>query len=138
MSSPEAFDAINEVLFNGWAETIVIYENDTLQDPDTQEPFIYIEVVGDQLEQDTFGAPGQNEWVEDGAAYFHVMVPNGTGSREARAIAKRLSNLFRERPVDSMNFQRMSIGSGEPGRDFPNFFAMTLTIGFDRRDTTGS
>lgn len=138
MASPEAFDAISEVLFESWSETIVIYENDKLSDPDTQTAFVYVEIVGDLLEQDTFGAPGQNEWVEDGAAYFHVMVPDGTGSREARAIAKRLSNLFREHPIGTMNFQRMSIGSGEPGKDFPNFFAMTLTIGFDRRDTTGS
>ncbi len=138
MSSPAAFDAIEEVLFNGWAETLVIFENGPVSDPDTQAPFVYVEIVGDQLVQDTFGAPGQNEWVEDGAAYLHVMVPNGTGSREARAIAARLSNLFRERPVGTMNFNSMSIGSGSPGRDFPNFFAMTLTIGFDRRDTTGS
>jgi hypothetical protein len=138
MSSPEAFDAIQDVLFQSWSETDVLYENDAIEDPDSQTAFVYAEIVGDLFEQDTFGAPGQNEWVEDGAIYLHVMVPNGTGSREARSIAKRLSDLFRERPAAGVNFGRMSIGSGDPGRSFPNFYAMTLTIGFDRRDITGS
>ncbi|MCV9960733.1 phage tail terminator-like protein [Pararhizobium sp. BT-229] len=138
MASPEAFDAISNTLEASWAETSVLYENDPLEDPDTQAAFVYVEIVGDLYDQDTFGAPGQNEWVEEGAVYLHVMVPNGTGSREARAIAKRLTNLFREIPIGTMHFERMSIGSGEPGRDFPNYFAMTATIGWNRRDITGS
>jgi hypothetical protein len=138
MSSPQAFDAVVGVLQFSWAESTIVYENDPLPTLQDQEYFIYAEIVGDQLAQDTFGAPGQNEWVEDGAIYLHVMVPNGTGSREARGIAKRLSDLFREIPADGVNFGRMSIGSGDPGRSFPNYYAMTLTIGFERRDTTGS
>jgi hypothetical protein len=137
MASPEAFDTISEVLFQSWAETIVIFENESVADPDSQTPFVYVEIVGDLFEQDTFGAPGQNEWVEEGAAYLHVMVPNGTGSREARGIAKRLTNLFREISVDQMHFDRMSIGGGDPGREFPNFWALTATIGWNRRDITG-
>lgn len=138
MSSPEAFEAIEQVLFDSWSETDILHENDPISDRDSQTPFVYVEIVGDMYQQDTFGAPGQNEWVEDGAAYLHVMVPGGTGSKEGRAIAKRLMNLFRERPADGMNFRQMSIGSGEPGRSFPNFYAMTLTIAWDRRDITGS
>lgn len=138
MASPEAFDAVKGVLDFSWSETFVMFENDGLSDPDAQDHFVYVEVAGDIYEQDTFGSPGQNEWVEDGAVYLHVMAPSGTGSRDARAIAKRLMDLFRERPVGEMHFGRMSIGAGEPGRSFPNFYAMTLTIAFDRRDLTGA
>ena len=136
MSSPDAFDLIHDHLTASWVESELIFENDaepTLQD---QWYFVYVEIVGDVLEQDTFGAPGQNEWVEAGAVYLHVMVPDSTGSREARAIGGRLVALFREVPIGTMRFNSMSIGSGEPGRSFPNFFAMTVTIGWDRRDTT--
>lgn len=136
MASPEAFDAIHDHLAFAWEETVLLFENDTLLSPDSQTPFVYVEIVGDILEQDTFGAPGQNEWIEAGAAYLHVMVPDGTGSREARAIGGRLVALFREVPIGTMHFNTMSIGSGEPGRSFPNYFAMTVTIGWDRRDTT--
>lgn len=137
MSTADAFDVIKNVLDTSWEESPLMYENDPLPALGDQESFVYVEVVGDLLDQDTFGNPGGNEWVEEGAAYLHTMVPDGTGSREARAIAQRLSNLFRERPVGSMTFGRMSIGNGDPGRSFPNYFAMTLTIAFDRRDATG-
>ncbi len=138
MATPEAFDAIKETLDFSWSETDIAYENDGFEPPDTQEPFVYVEVVGDVIEQDTFGDPGANEWVEEGAVYLHVMVPNGTGSRDARGIAKRLTDLFREVPIGTMHFERMSIGSGDPGRNFPNFWAMTASIGWYRRDITGT
>lgn len=137
MATPDAYDAIHDKLEFEWAETPLLFENDPLVAPATQEPFVFVEVVGDMLDQDTFGDPGGNEWVEEGAAYLHVMVPDGTGSREARAIGKRLTNLFREAPIGTMHFNAMSIGAGDPGRHFPNFFAMTVTIGWTRRDITG-
>lgn len=138
MATPEAYDAIHDKLEFEWTETPLIFENDPLRELVDQQYFVFVEVVGDMLEQDTFGAPGGNEWVEEGAAYLHVMVPDGTGSREARAIGKRLTNLFREAPIGTMHFTRMSIGAGDVGRHFPNFFAMTVTIGWSRRDITGA
>lgn len=138
MASPEAFDAIHDRLTGSWAESPLLFENDPLPELEDQQYFIYVEIFGDLLEQDTFGAPGENEWVEEGAAYLHVMVPDGTGSRTARAIGKRLTDMFREAPVGTMQFTRMSLGAGDPGRNFPNFYAMTVTIGWNRRDTTGT
>ncbi len=136
MSSVEAYDAIYDHLAGSWSETALMFENDHLPEYDNQQSFVYVEIYGDLHEQDTFGDPGRNEWVEEGAAYVHVMVPDGTGSREARAMAGRLAVLFREVHIGTMIFPNITIGSGEPGRNFPNFFAMTVTITWSRRDVT--
>ncbi|HLP66768.1 MAG TPA: hypothetical protein VK181_04540 [Rhizobium sp.] len=135
MSSTAAFDAIHDQLTASWAETPLMFENDPLPALVDQETFVYVEIFGDQAMQDTFGDPGHNEWVEEGAAYLHVMVPDGTGSREARAIAGRLSLLFREVSLGTMQFTGISIGNGDPGQSFPNYFAMTVTLAWNRRDT---
>lgn len=134
MSSTAAFDAIYDHLTASWAETPLVFENDQLPELVDQESFVYVEIFGDQAMQDTFGDPGHNEWIEEGAAYLHVMVSDGTGSREARAIAGRLSLLFREVGLGTMQFTGITIGNGDPARSFPNYFAMTLTLAWNRRD----
>lgn len=136
MASVEAFDAIHDHLTGSWAETPLMFENDPLPELGDQAYFVYVEIFGDEAAQDTFGDPGHNEWVEEGAAYLHVMVPDGTGSREAREIAGRLARLFREVGLGTMQFTGISVGNGEPGRSFPNSFAMTVTLAWNRRDVT--
>lgn len=138
MSSSAAYSAIHDRLVAQWTDTVLIFENDALVDPDTQAPFVYVEIYGDMLQQETIGAPGANTWLEDGAAYLHVMVPDGTGSQGARTLADQLANLFREVPAGAMYFEDISIGAGEPGRSFPNFWALTVTIGWRRRSITGA
>lgn len=136
MSSPTAFDLIEQRLKVSWQETPIIFENEGFDLPGLPSQFVYVEVFGDIYQQDTMGAPGENEWLEAGQLYLHVMTPNGTGSRDARDIANRLTYLFREQPLSGIYFRQMSIGSGEPGRSFGNYYAMTATIEWDRRDIT--
>lgn len=137
MSSLASFNAIHDRLVAQWSDTELLFENDPLADQDTQTPFVYVEIYGDDHQQETIGAPGSNMWVEDGVAYLHVMVPDGTGSQGARTLADQLANLFRELPEATMYFEDISIGAGEPGRSFPNFWALTVTIGWRRRSITG-
>lgn len=136
MSSPTAFDAIKARL-NDFAALPVRYENDPVQDLiEAGTPaWVYVEVWGDNYRQDTMGAPGANMWEESGVAYLHVMTPSLEGSRTARQHAEALSYLFREQDTGLL-ITEMSIGAGEPGRDFPNFWALTLTIWWSRRDIT--
>lgn len=136
MSSPTAFDLIEEHLKESWEETPLVFENEDFETPSVPAHFVYVEVVGDLYEQETFGAPGQNLWLEAGSVELHVMTPNGIGSREARQIGERLTALFRERPLGELIFGTMSIGAGQPGRDFANYFAMTVSIEWDRHDIT--
>lgn len=141
MASQTAFDAFKAAL-DAYAEgddaLPVRYENEFCQDLiDANTPaWVYVEVFGDTYNQDTMGAPGANAWEERGATYLHVMTPSGTGSRDGRVHANDLLYLFREQPIGNLFMPEMSIGAGDPGRDFPNYFAMTATIFWTRRDIT--
>lgn len=143
MSSPSAFAAFKGVLDTyaaGTGALPVRYENDFVQNllDENTPAWVYVEIYGDSYNQDTMGAPGANVWEETGAVYLHVMVPSGTGSADARAHANALLNLFREKPVSNIFMPEMSIGAGDPGRDFPNYFAITATIAWTRRDITSA
>ncbi|MBB6011878.1 hypothetical protein HNR59_001223 [Aquamicrobium lusatiense] len=143
MSSPSAFAAFKGVLDTyaaGTGALPVRYENDFVQNllDENTPAWVYVEIYGDSYNQDTMGAPGANVWEETGAVYLHVMVPSGTGSADARAHANTLLNLFREKPVNNIFMPEMSIGAGDPGRDFPNYFAITATIAWTRRDITSA
>jgi hypothetical protein len=136
MSSPSAFDSIEERLRAGWTDTDLVFENEDYQLAGTPEPFVYVEVFEDVISQDTIGAPQANQWLEVGQIYCHVMTPNGTGSATARQMAHDLSYLFREQPYEGIFFRDMSIGMGEPAKTFANYFAMTLSVQYERRDIT--
>jgi hypothetical protein len=143
MSSPSAFSAFKGVLdayAAGSGALPVRYENEFAQDlVDAGTPaWIYVEIYGDDYAQDTMGAPRANVWEETGITYLHVMVPSGTGSSDARDHARTLMNLFREQPIDSLFMPEMSIGAGEPGQDFPNYWSLALTIHWTRRDITST
>jgi hypothetical protein len=134
MSTPSAFTAIKNRLNGAWNTTPVVYEN-KFHEP-TGAAFVYVEVFDDSLAQETIGAPGNNLWVESGTVYLHVMVPSGGGSETARSHAFSLKQLFREQDIGGLKITEMSIGSGEPGRDFPNYWALTLTLYYRRDDIT--
>lgn len=143
MSSPSAFAAFKGVL-DAYAATPgalpVRYENDMVEDllGANTPSWVYVEVWGDRYDQDTQGAPGANVWVESGVCYLHILVPSGNGSAEARDHAARLMQLFREKPVGGLFMPEMSVGAGDPGRSFPNYWAMTLSIYWTRRDITST
>lgn len=136
MSAPDVFSTIQTIVA-GWSGTApVIWENEDFALPESPAEFVYVEVYDDVIRQDTIGAPQANEWLEAGMIYMHVMTRRGEGSSRARTLARDLSNLFREQPSNGVYFREMSIGAGEPGRSFGNYFAMTLTVAWDRRDVT--
>lgn len=138
MATPTSFDAFHDTLVDGWTTTPVVFENERYDLPDTPAPFLYVEIVGDTMNQETIGAPGANTWLEVGFTYIHVMVPANSGTSTARTYAKQVLDLFREQSIAGLNMPEMSIGAGEPGRDFPKYWALTATIRWDRRDITGS
>lgn len=135
MSSLTAYDAFANRL-GDWTETAVIYENDFYPLPDEPVPFVFVEIFGDSYDQETTGAPQANHWLEQGVTYLHVMVPSGRGSRAARTFANDLLYLFREQPISTLFMSEMSIGAGDPGRNFPGYWALTATIFWSRRDIT--
>lgn len=138
MASPTAFAAFHDTLVAEWEDTPLVFENEHYDLPNTPAPFLYVEIVGDEMNQDTIGAPGANMWLETGFTYIHVMVPSGAGTAAARGYANAALNLFREQAIGGLNMPQMSIGAGEPGKDFPGYWALTATIIWDRRDITGT
>ena len=141
MASLTTFNAFKSVLDSRWTDTPIVYENEfaqTLLEAGVQ--FLYVEIFGTDYSQETFGAPQQNMFLETGTAWLHVMTKSGQGSETARGYCGALMNLFREQPIPTANgtvfMRNMSQARGEPGEDFPGYFAMTVTIDWDRRDIT--
>ncbi|MER9471089.1 hypothetical protein [Mesorhizobium sp. M0520] len=134
MASPEAFDVVEQQIADLWNVTPVVFENDDYQLPDVPGEFVYVEIYGDFYDQISLGAERRedNLWREGGQVYLHVMTPNGTGSRRARVLAKQLIGLFRGQDIDAVTFRDASIGAGDPGRAFANYYAMTATVNFER------
>lgn len=136
MSSLTAYDDIETRLKTAWTATDIVFENLPYALPATPAPFVYVEIFGDDYDQETVGAPQQNMFQETGVVYMHVMVPDNTGTRVARGYCSDLLNLFREQQIGSIRHDKMSIGQGAPGRDFKNYWAMTATMWWHRYDIT--
>lgn len=134
MSSTAAFTAFSTRLAS-WTTTPVIYENQFYEP--TNSAFVFVEVFGDTYDQETTGAPQANMWHETGATLVHVLVPAGSGTATARTYANSLMYLFREQDIGAgINITEASIGAGDPGRDFPNYWATTLLLNWRRYDIT--
>lgn len=136
MSSAAAFDAFHDRLTVGWTATPLVFENEEFEAPGEPVPFVYVEIYGDEYNQESIGAPKQNQFLETGVTYIHVLMPKGTGTRDGRVMADGLCNLFREQPQNGVFVEEMSIGSGEPAKDFPNYYSMAVTLHWYRRDIT--
>lgn len=136
MSSLASYDAFETRLKADWTETDIVFENERYELPLTATAFVYVEIFDETFSQETIGAPGNNLFQETGVTYLHVMVPDDSGTRVARQHADALTNLFREKDTDGVKIDDMSIGSGDPGRDFPNYWAMTVTLFWHRYEFT--
>ncbi|TIU02333.1 MAG: hypothetical protein E5W43_00895 [Mesorhizobium sp.] len=137
MSSVIAFDTISQRLTASWSTTPLVFENDPYDLPDVPAAFVYVEIwgVSGGFDQASIGAGDRDDnlWREMGTLDMHVMVPNGTGSRDARDKAGDLLDLFRGYDIGDVTFLEGSVGEGRPGREFANYWAMTASISW-RRD----
>ncbi|RVD44210.1 hypothetical protein EN742_02985 [Mesorhizobium sp. M4A.F.Ca.ET.020.02.1.1] len=138
MSSVVAFDTISQRLTASWTTTDLVFENDPYDLPGTPAAFVYVEMWGipGGFDQESIGGGADrddNLWRECGTLDIHVMVPNGTGSRDARVKADALIDLFRGFEIGDVTFLEASVGEGKPGRQFANYWAMTASISW-RRD----
>lgn len=136
MSSLASYDAFETKLKADWTATPIWFENERFDLTDTPAAFVYVEIFDETFSQETIGAPGNNLFQETGITYLHVMVLDDSGTRLARQHADALHSLFREKDTDGVKIDDMSIGSGDPGRDFPNYWAMTVTLWWHRYEFT--
>jgi hypothetical protein len=130
----EAFALIETTLRGNWTLTPLVFENEGFELPDQPAHFVYVEVWGESYRQESLGAETRdaNLWRESGQLMMHVMVPDGIGTSLARQYAKQLVGLFRGQDIDETTFRDASIGAGEAGRDFGNYWALTAAVNWER------
>ena len=136
MPAVEIYDAIVDLLAPSWSATSVVYENQT-QPPASAEgahglsPWMLVEIEGRSMRQMTMGAGTKpdNLWEEQGTILFHIHVPAGSGSRDARVLADSLADLFQAtEDIGRIQFHDMSVGAGEVGQDNGKWWSMTVTV----------
>jgi hypothetical protein len=143
MASGAVSGAIEDHVKANWTTTPLLFENKseaedgTKLPPDTPVPFIELSFTGRSYGQKSFGTanPANNRWDEEGILFFDVLVPIGTGSRDARTYAKGLCDLFRGVTLlsESLEFFDASIGQGEKSEKYNgNYFIIPVDIDWKR------
>lgn len=126
-----------------WTVTPLLFENKVVDQGgnalprETPEPFVSVEFTGRSYGQVSIGASLQadNRWDEEGMLFLDVFWPVGTGSREARAAAKQLTDKFRGLTLLSGNleFGDAAIGSGAKSEKYNgNYFVIPVDIEWRR------
>lgn len=138
------FDAIQAYLgatsgTGAWDYSVapLLYENDGDAEPvGDVANWVAVLIDSELYGQQSIGAgidQAGNRWDEEGTLWFHVFVPRGTKSREARRIARGLANMFRGKNNligGNLEFLDASMSSGDPGRENANYFLMSVSIGW--------
>lgn len=135
MASADVYDAIEQHLAALWTATPVVYENQSWPLADQPAAFVYVEIFGDYFDQESIGGGPEltdNRWREGGQLLMHVMVPNDTGTRQARLLAKSLIDLFRGQEIAGVVFRDAAIGAGDPGKEDGNYYRMTASVTWQR------
>lgn len=134
MASGVVYDAVRAFLVAHWTGTRIEFENEIFEQT-AQETWIAVEMSSSTYAQQSIGADDQadNRWDEDGILWIHIMVPAGTGSSEARRLAKAAADLFRGARLmnDDLEFMDAAIGLG--GRDEATGSLWTLSVTVDWR-----
>lgn len=118
----------------------LVYENEGDAPPAGEiVPWVLVVLDTHLYGQESIGGgtdPTQNRWDEDGTLWFHVFSPKGTGSREARRIAKALVNMFRGKLLldDALEFLDADMGAGSPGAENGNYYLLSANVGWRRID----
>lgn len=126
----------NQLVAGNWDFTVapLVYENEGDSSPSGEiNPWVLVVLNSQLYGQQSIGGgvdQGGNRWDEDGTLWFHVFTPRGTGSREARRIAKGLANMFRGMTMlnDRLEFKDADMGAGDPGAENANYYLMSVSI----------
>ena len=134
--SDPVYDAIRALIEANWTYVPIAWPNEPFE-PSGENPWVKFEIFGTVSGQQTFGTEDQvdNRWDTEGTIWFHVMVRQGSGARQARGAAQSLVDLFRgRRLLDDMNliFHDSSIGEGESQEG--NWYRVTAMVEWEHVD----
>ena len=106
----------------------VEWPNETFTRPEPPAPFLSVEMAGEGM--GAIEMSGAGAWTERGQLFVHILAPTGTGTTEIRAIAKAISDLFRNVSAEAsaLLYERQSIGMGEPEEDDGPWWVMSVMI----------
>ncbi|MBR1005255.1 hypothetical protein ABIF65_003691 [Bradyrhizobium japonicum] len=116
------------------ADGTLVYENESDGPPAGDVATWVLVVLNSSLYgQESIGAgdQGSNRWDEGGTLWLHVFTPRGTGSKEARRLAKGLANLFRGNTAlmnGFLEFMDADLGAGDPGKENANYYLMSVSV----------
>lgn len=124
MSSAVSYSAFKTFLDENWTTTPLRYDNagmsPELDGSGNPVPWVLVEVVGNTLDQVSFGAgtAAANRWREQGQLLLYVFVESGSGSLLARQYADDLMAMFRGLELDpDIWCGDMTYGPGAPSDD---------------------
>jgi hypothetical protein len=130
MSSPEAFQAVKDLIEAEFLDYPVVWPNEH-SPTDSSLPWVYIDVTGVATRRIELGI---GAYEETGLIWLHIYVPVGTGTLEARTIARTLSRIFllaRDSPV---RFGHQSAAQGSPGDDDGVLWRQTMTVEYSYQE----
>lgn len=93
-----AVAAIKQRMVDNWTTTPIVFRRkETEYDPEsnTNQPWVYFEVVSNGSELRGTGKPGDHIWIYFGLIAAHVFVPVNTGEELARQYADAIGEIFR-------------------------------------------
>lgn len=137
MSTLTAYDALRDWFEANWTFTAKRYENETPYAPADLAPFVYMEVEGELFSQLSIGAgaPSANLWREEGAAWFHCCVPQGSGVETARSYAQTLALMLKGLALaPGLQMTSMQIRPGGPYPADGNYYAVPLLSNWYRNE----
>ena len=129
MASPVVYDAVRAYLEANYASTLLLFENERTDTP--PGPWVLIEFISTTYAQQSLGAGSQaaNRWDEDGTFFAHVVVPGGSGVRDAFSYARIIADLFRGLTLVNGNLEFMDVvvGYGE-SQDEGNWYRVSVNV----------
>lgn len=138
MSSDVVYTTIRAQLEPSWTACPILWENEKFPtDPDPGDKtvaWIAVEISGSLYQQASIGSVpvSSNLWREEGAVWFHVFVPAGTGSVKARQLAKQICDVFKAASLTTtlgaLRFYGGSIGMGEKLPEDGNWWRVSATL----------
>lgn len=129
MSMTDAKAAIRAKLEAEWQATPIAWPNEGFDRP-TQEPWVYVEILGGGSESTVFGSDGKRVARDDGIIFAHVFVPVGTGEAVATEYAVQLGEIFRVKRFNGISTGAPSVGVGEQGDDDGLYWRVSVSIPF--------
>ncbi|MCU0731650.1 MAG: DUF4128 domain-containing protein [Hyphomonas sp.] len=131
MASPEVYDALRSHLEANYLATPLFFENEQTFQPGGA--FVLVEFTSTTYAQMSIGARTQaeNRFDEMGSFFCHIMVPAGSGVREAFSSAYTLADLFRGLTLmDGMlEFEDVIVGYGE-SQDDGLYYRVSVNVGW--------